>query len=139
MYAIAKKPPLVNIKAKDVARTHGATDFSWYLEEYLRNEESRASRSVADNVPPIILSPETRVSLYKQFKLTLPQISQVSKHVEKDTIKANPEVIKTLNGVELDSTPDAFSTVLARRQPTQRTNDALSSATVNGHPRLKGT
>lgn len=127
-YWVAKKPPYVNMKARDVSETFGAADFSWYLEDFLRKKASQADATLTQTMPPIILSPDTRVSVYKQCKLELPHITQASKKAEIDVIKCVPPSATEHNGVRLKSSPGLFSTILAKR-PTHssRTDPANTS------------
>jgi hypothetical protein len=127
------------MKASDVARIFGATDLSWYLEEYLRKEAAHLSHAARCSMHPIILSSETRICVYKQFKLTLPSMSQVSesKNRADDIIRAVPAKTTELHGIQLESTPGLFSTVLARKPARNNQNYTTSNAASSNSSQYK--
>ena len=121
-FKIAKRPPQSSVSADSVVASHGASYFSWHLNVFLSDRAKSASRS------PLTaelnkISPDTEVSVYKQVKLHLPAMAQVStaESLQWDAIHAVPGASDTLNGVEIKTSPASYSTVLAHRTPQTET------------------
>ncbi|EKM57347.1 uncharacterized protein PHACADRAFT_194904 [Phanerochaete carnosa HHB-10118-sp] len=130
-YRIAKKPAHPHVKAVEAAERFGATDLSWYLEDFLRDAATFAPTAVAQSVPKLSeLSRNTCIDVYKQVRFDLPVMTQVSRHAVSDVVQAVPAQKTLMSGVEIESTLAHFSTVLAYRNAHR-----LEGSRVNGSER----
>lgn len=126
-YRVAKKPTYPQLKAAEVAERFGAAELSWYLEEFLNDKAAAASAAAVRSLPKIELSPDTRIGVYKQVKLELPVMTQVSKQVIMDTIHAVPAQRTVMEDIQIESTPAQFSTVLAYRDIRKSEDNGANS------------
>lgn len=104
---IAKKPAIVGAAVNKIIDKFGATDFLWYVEDFLQMAVPSAVMS---------LMASTTFDIYKRLILTLPPIPEVSSDPIRDVVHATlgrPQNIATTNGI-IKAAPPRFSTVLAR-------------------------
>ncbi|EKM48101.1 uncharacterized protein PHACADRAFT_203252 [Phanerochaete carnosa HHB-10118-sp] len=124
-FKVAKKPPYPLLFAGAIAKSYGARDFSWHLEAFLTERAHSATQLVPQSTIAEIkkISTKTGVPVYKQLKLRLPAMAQVSTadSLEWDTIQAVPRASESLRGTEINAMPAVFSTVLAHRWSSQTT------------------
>lgn len=122
--SVAKNPAFPSVKVLDAVNDFGAHDLVSALEGYLRSADtSHLTRAQREAIPDIKVEGEMRISAYKQVKLDLPVISQASRHVEVDRVRAVPAVPP--NGRHRGS-PAQFSTVLAvAPSPVQAGHDSV--------------
>lgn len=99
-YSVAKNPGYGNMSADALVNNFGATDFLWYLEEFL----------LAQSLP-IPPSHNVPFGVFKRLSVTLPQISQISDQSDiRDTIRTTlPEPAQDRK----KAIPAQFDTVLA--------------------------
>ncbi|KAF7798192.1 hypothetical protein EIP86_009409 [Pleurotus ostreatoroseus] len=106
-YTIAKKAPFPDMPVQEVVSRSGASMFAQCLEAHLQG----AARALSVNPSPsIFIVDSTPVSVYKQVKIKLPVMSQVSKNAETDTVRAVPS--QPSQGHQ-PATSAQYSTVLA--------------------------
>lgn len=103
-YSIAKRPGLPHMPVATIEAQYGATDFLYYVEQFLRTS---SSSSPSIHVP----GHETSFDVYKCFTVHIPPAPQVSKLVTKDLIRARCSEAAH-DGKE--SVTAQFDTVLAR-------------------------
>lgn len=116
-FKIAKKPAFPNTSVSSLEQDFGANKILWYLRDFLITQAEHAGRSGSQFTGPLVrttITNQTKLSVYKQFKIDLPPMRQVSKHPMSDTICVVPSKVKVFQGVELGSDPERCSTVLAR-------------------------
>lgn len=79
-FKVAKKPPYLLLSAGTVTKSHGAHNFSWHLEAFLTERARSATQPVPLSALAEIekISTETEVPVYKQLKLQLSTMVQVS-------------------------------------------------------------
>jgi hypothetical protein len=106
-YRLAKNALFPGQLIDTVERNMDAIDFGKCLETFLKKHSPSRNAHVAING-------RTRIDVYKQFKLDLPVMSQVSKIPTADTIRAIPPV--AAHG-RSQAMPAQFSTVLAYESP----------------------
>ncbi|KAJ3551424.1 hypothetical protein NM688_g4712 [Phlebia brevispora] len=121
-YKIAKKPPYLCVPIEKVITWYGALDFIECLQDFLRGEREDACASTA-----IQIHGATNISIFKQFKVTLLVMSQVSKKATVDTIHAIASQPTKKEPFEAES-PRSFSTVLTHtsRQTLNQRNEEHS-------------
>ncbi|KAI0342945.1 hypothetical protein BDW22DRAFT_1439756 [Trametopsis cervina] len=124
-YRIAKNPKFPNTSVSELEKDFGATQFTACFEAFLRthipSEQTSRSTSLCS------ITHHTVFPVFKQFKLKLPVMSQVSKCSTYDIIRAHPG--SQSEGNTTHSTPEYFSTVLARDTGDQQ--HRINSATGN--------
>ncbi|GJE90519.1 hypothetical protein PsYK624_066590 [Phanerochaete sordida] len=110
-YTIAKQPPFPRTSASQIATSYGAgRDFLYTLETYLRSvDTSHLTRSEVRALGNLAVRDDAEMAVYKQVKLHLPKMSQVSQKATTDTIRAVLDV--PAQGLHA-GTPAHFSTVL---------------------------
>ncbi|KAJ3549253.1 hypothetical protein NM688_g5199 [Phlebia brevispora] len=116
-YKIAKKPPYLRVPIEKVVTRYGAPDFIECLQDFLHRERRDVCASTATEIHG-----STNVSIFKQFKVTLPVMSQVSKKATVDTVRAIASQPTKKEPFEEES-PGSFSTVLAHTQTSRQTHD----------------
>ncbi|KIP01316.1 hypothetical protein PHLGIDRAFT_27025 [Phlebiopsis gigantea 11061_1 CR5-6] len=127
----AKVPAWPNTLISKAIDNFGAPDLTYTLETYLKTMDlsilSTAEKAAIPN--QLTVRDEMRISAYKQVKLTLPQMSQVSKKHERDTVRAIPK--KSAHG-RLGPTSAQFSTVLVSGHDSETVNASTTNSTE--HP-----
>ncbi|KAI0337580.1 hypothetical protein BDW22DRAFT_1465461 [Trametopsis cervina] len=110
LYQIAKTPKFPNTPVSELEQDFGATQFTACLETLLRTHlpSERTSRSISQ----CSITSRTTLPVFKQFKLELPLMSQVSKSSTYDVVRAHPR--RQLETSASLSAQECFSTVLAR-------------------------
>ena len=90
-YTIAKHPPFPNTPVSTIVSesNYGATDFIHALETYLRiADTSHLTRSEVAALGDIGIQDDSVLNVYKQIKLDLPVMGQVTQKATRDTIRA---------------------------------------------------
>ncbi|KAJ3558680.1 hypothetical protein NM688_g777 [Phlebia brevispora] len=121
-YKIAKKPPYLCVPIKKVITQYGAPDFIECLQDFLRGECEDACASTATQIHGA-----TNISIFKQFKVTLLVMSQVSKKATVNTVRAIASQLTKKEPFEAES-PGSFFTVLthtSRQTLNQRNEEHL--------------
>ncbi|KAI0694820.1 hypothetical protein C8Q76DRAFT_634235 [Earliella scabrosa] len=108
-YSIAKVPAYPSLTVAQLIHEFGATDFIRCLSDYLHKVSIGNARRL--NHTSIPINDLSRLSAYKQFKVRLPVIKQVSSDILIDTIQAAPA--KPSRGL-IPSAPPKMSVVLVR-------------------------
>ncbi|KAI0628841.1 hypothetical protein C8Q77DRAFT_1067440 [Trametes polyzona] len=111
-YRIAKTPAFPSLTIERIETDFGATSFKATLTEYLKKLALGNSRRLALASTP--LHPLTRISAYKQAKVRLPLVCQVSQTAPIDTIHATPQSHSSHTQPLRPYTPARMSTVVAR-------------------------
>lgn len=111
--AIAKRPPFPSIPVSSALEKFGAPDLHSALSKFLSKcSATHLSRAEKAALPSTFeIKEEMRISAYKQIKLDLPKMSQVSQKCERDIVRAIPAVPR--QGLR-PATLAQFSTVLVR-------------------------
>ncbi|CAL1702707.1 unnamed protein product [Somion occarium] len=86
-YFIAKEAAYTQIELEKVERVFGAVDFAHCLKEFIHDA---VSKSAERGLPAIEISSNTQVDLFKQVKVVLLELSQVTKDTIFDSIHAIP-------------------------------------------------
>ncbi|KAJ7158358.1 hypothetical protein C8R43DRAFT_882678 [Mycena crocata] len=124
-YRVAKKPGFPNLTAAAISTDFCAPDFLINIDRFLDSQSINSPLSPADN---------SLFPIYKQLRLTLPKISEVSSQEVTDTIRAvkHKPLEKTPKGIK-PAKAGQFDTILVRKDPPaadQRPTDGLSVARV---------
>ena len=120
-YTIAKTPMFPQTSVKKLTEDYGAADFLSTLDTFLGTTVSHRQLRELPH-----LHEDTRIPVFKQFKITLPIISQVSKRQESDAVRAIPSV--SAKGRPFEQTLAQFSTVLVRIHAGDRAQDGEGSS-----------
>ncbi|THG94835.1 hypothetical protein EW026_g6712 [Hermanssonia centrifuga] len=106
VYCIAKCPVFPQTPIDSLVNDFGAADFHLHLETFLRSRTDRPSKPLSPT-----LTQRTRFGVFKQAKLKLPAMSQVSRSSENNTIHASPG--KPAQGIQ-PAKYGRFSSVMAQ-------------------------
>ncbi len=87
-YRLAKEPAYPSLTVTQIVHDFGATAFKDALADYLRRLTGTNSRRAALVATP--LHDLTRIAAYKQFKVQLPLVRQVTKNTLVDIVHASP-------------------------------------------------
>ncbi|KAI0696099.1 hypothetical protein BC835DRAFT_1272404 [Cytidiella melzeri] len=125
-YTISKRPAFPSTSVKTITEEFGALDFIRCLEDFVTKTAASNAHSFLR-----VVNMYTTFSVYKQFKKRLPRMSQVSKTLAMDSIRAIPA--KSAGGLR-PATPSQFSTVLAREGVVDSTQDSEREDGISSHP-----
>ncbi len=106
VYCIAKCPVFPQTPIDSLVNDFGAADFHLHLETFLRSRTDCPSKPLSPT-----LTQRTRFGVFKQAKLKLPAMSQVSRSSENNTIHASPG--KPAQGIQ-PAKYGRFSSVMAQ-------------------------
>ncbi|KAI0640990.1 hypothetical protein C8Q79DRAFT_1099175 [Trametes meyenii] len=109
-YRVAKTPAFPSIPISTIVADFGTTYFAWCLKDYLL-KISRGDLTRMNHVADIELQDTTHVAVYKQCKVRLPAMRQVTTSPVVDIIHASPS---HPGPSPLTTVPAYMSTVLAR-------------------------
>ncbi|KAI0676310.1 hypothetical protein C8Q78DRAFT_1084559, partial [Trametes maxima] len=109
-YRVAKTPAFPSIPISRIVTDFGTTHFAWCLKDYLL-KISRGSSTRTNHVCDITLEDTTHVAVYKQCKVHLPAMRQVTASPVIDIIHASPS---HPGPSPFTIVPAYMSTVLAR-------------------------
>ncbi|KAH9852900.1 hypothetical protein C2E23DRAFT_729774 [Lenzites betulinus] len=87
-YRVAKEPAFPSLTVTQIVHEFGATTFKVSLAEYLKKLTASNPRRAALVATPI--HDLTRIAAYKQFKVQLPTVRQVTKNTLIDIVHASP-------------------------------------------------
>lgn len=130
-YTVAKVPAHPHVLVKDIVDRYSATDFESSLCKFLENAKARLTPTAARTIPVIRIDNFTRVSIYKQVKLELPLMSQVSR------TKTSVDIVRAIPAVpsqgQRRATPGQFSTVIVLEDPdTEQGANQQGTIPLNG-------
>ncbi|KAJ6572360.1 hypothetical protein B0H10DRAFT_2237530 [Mycena sp. CBHHK59/15] len=111
-YRVPKNPSFPRVSVASIISEFHATDFLIKLDDFLE------SNSINPPIPP---DENTTFPVYKRLSVPLPQISEVTSHVIRDTIQAvqaEPRKV-TAKGV-IPAKEGRFDTVLVRKDTPDR-------------------
>lgn len=117
-YRIAKHAAFPAMAVASIVQDLGAQDFVHCANDYLHAFASHPHCIGSPTPPALLITPETRLDIFTQFKLELPLVSQVTCKPVTDTIHAHPVCIA--QGLQLAREAN-FSTVLVRTATGSRT------------------
>lgn len=90
-YRLAKEPAFPSLTVTQIVHEFGATTFKASLAHYLKRLTATNSRHAALVTTPV--HDLTRIAAYKQFKVQLPVVRQVTKNTLVDIVHASPSRI----------------------------------------------
>ncbi|THG93494.1 hypothetical protein EW026_g7758 [Hermanssonia centrifuga] len=126
-YKIAKKPPFPRTTIETIVSDYGASNFVNCLQDVV---QYAVEKSRHPPVPPV--NGNTSIPVFKQFKISLPLMSQVSQKASLDTVRAI--VAKPARGRH-PFIPAQFSTVLARESLLSQTDlEGIGDLVTGGNP-----
>ncbi|KAI0346082.1 hypothetical protein BDW22DRAFT_1460424 [Trametopsis cervina] len=112
LYKIAKTPAFPKTTIRVLEQDFGTLHFTECLETFVHaHTVAAASRSI----PPLPITSNTLIPAFKQFKIELPPMTQVSKSSTWDVIRAHPAKPISIGSAK-SATPMDCSTVLARER-----------------------
>lgn len=126
-YTIANVPTHARITIQDVVQMYDAEDLPDTLYNFL--VDAKAAHMSSSTTQPTVSPPaidvhsHTRIAVFKQVKLDLPVMSQISQRASGDVVRAAPSV--PAQGTRRRS-PASFSTVLVSVKPSHTTSSLTS-------------